>query len=114
MRLIEDQEIEWSYGVRLPLNVVYIIGRCGPQELQSTSPLSNFQKQFLYDHSLRFHALTAVKMGLLYDMSVPMYISAMQSLLHILKKGETWASENNVELSKLFNARLYDDMNVRS
>lgn len=48
----------------------------------------------------------------LYDMSVPVYIRALEGLMHTLKAGEKWANENNVELSKLTDARLAPDMNV--
>lgn len=48
----------------------------------------------------------------LYDMSVPVYIRALENLSKVLKAGEKWANENNVELNKLVEARLAPDMNV--
>ena len=48
----------------------------------------------------------------LYDMSVPVYIKALENLINVLKKGEKWADENNVDHSKLIDARLHADMNV--
>ena len=48
----------------------------------------------------------------LYDMSVPVYVRALENLLNVLKAGEKWADENNVEHSKLIEARLAPDMHV--
>lgn len=49
----------------------------------------------------------------LYDLSVPVYIRALEQLAHILKKGEQWADENKVPHEKLLEAKLYEDMKVR-
>lgn len=48
----------------------------------------------------------------LYDMSIPVYVKAIESLIGVLKKGEKWADENKVDHSKLIEARLAPDMNV--
>lgn len=48
----------------------------------------------------------------LYDMSIPVYIKALENLINVLKKGEKWADDSNVDHSKLIDARLYADMNV--
>ena len=48
----------------------------------------------------------------LYDMSVPVYIRALENLVKVLEAGEKWAKENNVELSTLAEARIAPDMNV--
>lgn len=54
----------------------------------------------------------AATMVSLYDLSVPVYIRSLQNLSDVLKVGEKWASENNVELDKLLEAKLAPDMKV--
>ena len=47
-------------------------------------------------------------------MSVPVFIRALENLIKVLKAGEKWANENNVDPNKLAEARLVPDMNVGS
>lgn len=56
--------------------------------------------------------VNSYKMTSLYDMSIPVYIKALESMIGVLKKGEKWADENKIDHSKLVEARLAPDMNV--
>lgn len=49
----------------------------------------------------------------LYDLSVPVYIRALEHLINILRKGEEHAKENGYEVDTLAQASLGHGMNVR-
>lgn len=49
-------------------------------------------------------------MSSLYDSSIPILTNIVKTTKFILKKGETWADENNVPTSDLLALRLYPDM----
>lgn len=49
---------------------------------------------------------------ILYDLTVPVYIRALENLLTVLKKGEEHAKQNGYEVDKLVEARIAPDMNV--
>ncbi|ORY68214.1 uncharacterized protein BCR38DRAFT_481700 [Pseudomassariella vexata] len=46
----------------------------------------------------------------LYDVSIPVLAKIMRTMSAILKKGETWAKENNISTTDLMDSRLYEDM----
>lgn len=45
-----------------------------------------------------------------YTFSVPAFISGLTALANILKKGESYATENGIPPADFINARLHDDM----
>ncbi|PYI19006.1 hypothetical protein BO86DRAFT_384826 [Aspergillus japonicus CBS 114.51] len=45
-----------------------------------------------------------------YTITIPTFINGLQTLSHILKKGEEYATEKGIALDTLLNARLYEDM----
>lgn len=47
---------------------------------------------------------------LIYDLTIPTYVRALQQLSAVLKKGEDWADENGVAHEKLLQAQLAPDM----
>ena len=49
----------------------------------------------------------------LYDMTVPIFVAALENFRHFLSVGEKYANEHGIEHQKFMNARLIDDMNVR-
>ncbi|KAF2423814.1 hypothetical protein EJ08DRAFT_652571 [Tothia fuscella] len=46
----------------------------------------------------------------LYEISVPAFIRGLNQLTHCLKKAETYASENNKDISSILKASLHPDM----
>ena len=46
----------------------------------------------------------------LYDITVPVFIRALNNLSEILKKGEAFADEKGLKHKELLEARLYEDM----
>lgn len=49
---------------------------------------------------------------ILYELSVPVYIRALENLINVLKKGEEHAKEKGMAIDKLVNATLVEDMKV--
>ncbi len=49
----------------------------------------------------------------LYDMTVLVFVPALENLKHVLSVGEKHANEHGMEPKKLIEARLIDDMNVK-
>ncbi|KAF9893217.1 hypothetical protein FE257_011640 [Aspergillus nanangensis] len=45
-----------------------------------------------------------------YTFTVPIYLNGLNTLAHILKKAEQHATEHDIALTDLINARLHDDM----
>lgn len=48
----------------------------------------------------------------IYELSIPVYIRSLENLIHVLRKGEEWAKQNNIDPDTLAQARLAPDMNV--
>lgn len=48
----------------------------------------------------------------LYDLSVPILVRALENLTLVLKKGEAWCEENQIDKAKLLGSRLAPDMLV--
>ncbi|KAK6346093.1 hypothetical protein TWF730_010425 [Orbilia blumenaviensis] len=46
----------------------------------------------------------------LYDVTVPLFRRGMQTLKHILEKGEAYAKENGISTNEMVNWRLAEDM----
>lgn len=50
----------------------------------------------------------------LYEVTVPYFRKALESQVKVLQKGKEWCQEKGYEETKLSNARLVDDMFVRT
>ncbi|EME42553.1 hypothetical protein DOTSEDRAFT_73413 [Dothistroma septosporum NZE10] len=46
----------------------------------------------------------------LYDLSVPIFLRALENLKTVLQVGQTWAKDNNVDEKKLIEGRIIEDM----
>ena len=46
----------------------------------------------------------------LYDATVPNYLQILRATSEVLKKGESYFSENNLDLKELLYSKLADDM----
>ncbi|KXT17811.1 hypothetical protein AC579_5343 [Pseudocercospora musae] len=47
----------------------------------------------------------------LYDLTVPILVRHLETLKHLLQKGEQWAKENGKSENELLEARIIEDMN---
>lgn len=55
----------------------------------------------------------AASSNVLYDLSVPVFERGLQNLAGVLKTGEKWCEENNVDKKTLLEGRIAPDMLVR-